>query len=186
MREPAAGTGRVRGGDEYVELGGARQVCRFDDGLYLNPGPWRIPYHHHARARLLPPLRRRARALRAAQPQRLFSRARRVRRRAAAHPRGQGGFRRRRRGTARQGDAQGRARRRCHQTGPRNPARSVARTRRARRRLSLPRRRRSPPICAAIRGRRAAASRRGPRTASRSGLNDILTSRLWRGLQQFH
>ena len=20
----------------------------FDDGLYLNPGPWRIPYHHHA------------------------------------------------------------------------------------------------------------------------------------------
>jgi monoamine oxidase len=38
----------VRGGDEYVELGGARQLCRFDDGLYLNPGPWRIPYHHHA------------------------------------------------------------------------------------------------------------------------------------------
>ena len=38
----------LRGGDEYVELGGARQVCRFDDGHYLNPGPWRIPHHHYA------------------------------------------------------------------------------------------------------------------------------------------
>ena len=38
----------VRGGDAYVELGGARQVCRFDEGQYLNPGPWRIPHHHYA------------------------------------------------------------------------------------------------------------------------------------------
>ena len=38
----------LRGGDTYVELGGARQDCRFDQGLYLNPGPWRIPYHHRA------------------------------------------------------------------------------------------------------------------------------------------
>ena len=38
----------VRGGDVYTELGGARQVCRFDDGQYLNPGPWRIPHHHYA------------------------------------------------------------------------------------------------------------------------------------------
>jgi monoamine oxidase len=37
----------VRGGDTYVELGGARQVCGFDDGHYLNPGPWRIPHHHY-------------------------------------------------------------------------------------------------------------------------------------------
>jgi monoamine oxidase len=29
-------------------MGGATQVCRFDKGLYLNPGPWRLPYHHHA------------------------------------------------------------------------------------------------------------------------------------------
>ena len=36
------------GGDSYTELGGATQHCRFDKGLYLNPGPWRIPYHHHA------------------------------------------------------------------------------------------------------------------------------------------
>lgn len=36
----------LRGGDSYIELGGARQDCRYDDGLYINPGPWRIPYHH--------------------------------------------------------------------------------------------------------------------------------------------
>ena len=38
----------IRGGDTYTELGGATQTCEFDAGLYLNPGPWRIPYHHHA------------------------------------------------------------------------------------------------------------------------------------------
>jgi monoamine oxidase len=38
----------IRGGDEYTELGGAVQRCEFDPGHYLNPGPWRIPFHHHA------------------------------------------------------------------------------------------------------------------------------------------
>jgi monoamine oxidase len=38
----------LRGGDVYTELGGAKQECLFEDGLYLNPGPWRIPYHHYA------------------------------------------------------------------------------------------------------------------------------------------
>jgi monoamine oxidase len=38
----------LRGGDSYTELGGATQHCEFDAGLYINPGPWRIPYHHHA------------------------------------------------------------------------------------------------------------------------------------------
>lgn len=38
----------LRGGDEFTELGGAKQRCEFDTGLYVNPGPWRIPYHHHA------------------------------------------------------------------------------------------------------------------------------------------
>ncbi len=37
----------LRGGDTYTELGGATQKCEFDEGLYLNPGPWRIPYHHN-------------------------------------------------------------------------------------------------------------------------------------------
>ena len=36
----------LRGGDRYTELGGATQECHFDPGLYINPGPWRIPYHH--------------------------------------------------------------------------------------------------------------------------------------------
>ena len=38
----------LRGGESYTELGGATQKCQFDEGLYFNPGPWRIPYHHHA------------------------------------------------------------------------------------------------------------------------------------------
>jgi monoamine oxidase len=38
----------LRGGDKFTELGGITQSCEFDEGLYINPGPWRIPYHHHA------------------------------------------------------------------------------------------------------------------------------------------
>ena len=38
----------IRGGDVFTELGGATQTCTFDPGLYFNPGPWRIPYHHYA------------------------------------------------------------------------------------------------------------------------------------------
>ncbi len=36
----------LRGGDNYTELGGFTQRCQFDPGLYFNPGPWRLPYHH--------------------------------------------------------------------------------------------------------------------------------------------
>src|SRR5277367_3707596 len=32
------------GGDSYTELGGATQKVQFADGLYINPGPWRIPH----------------------------------------------------------------------------------------------------------------------------------------------
>src|SRR5277367_5560044 len=38
----------LRGGDSFTELGGFTQKCEFEDGLYINPGPWRIPYHHRA------------------------------------------------------------------------------------------------------------------------------------------
>ena len=41
-------TWTIRGGDRFTEMGGATQDCAFDDGLYINPGPWRIPYHHRA------------------------------------------------------------------------------------------------------------------------------------------
>ncbi|WP_211481011.1 flavin monoamine oxidase family protein [Alteromonas confluentis] len=37
----------LRGGDSYTELGGATQQCQFAEGNYINPGPWRVPYHHH-------------------------------------------------------------------------------------------------------------------------------------------
>ena len=37
----------LRGGDRYTELGGTTQECRFDPGLYINPGPWRLSYHHY-------------------------------------------------------------------------------------------------------------------------------------------
>lgn len=37
----------VRRGTEHVELeSGEKQVCSFDEGLYVNVGPWRIPYSH--------------------------------------------------------------------------------------------------------------------------------------------
>src|SRR3954453_23328686 len=36
----------LRGGDRFTELGGATQTCEFAEGLYINPGPWRIPHHH--------------------------------------------------------------------------------------------------------------------------------------------
>jgi monoamine oxidase len=38
----------LRGGDTYTEMGGETQHCDFDPGLYVNAGPWRIPYHHRA------------------------------------------------------------------------------------------------------------------------------------------
>ncbi len=38
----------LRGGDTLTELGGYTQTCEFAPGNYINPGPWRIPYHHNA------------------------------------------------------------------------------------------------------------------------------------------
>jgi monoamine oxidase len=38
----------ARKGFKLQELGGEAQTCDFDDGLYINHGPWRIPYHHHS------------------------------------------------------------------------------------------------------------------------------------------
>ncbi len=49
FREQAGGRcWTLRGGDTYEELGGAKQEVKFSEGNYLNPGPWRVPYHHHA------------------------------------------------------------------------------------------------------------------------------------------
>jgi monoamine oxidase len=39
----------VKKGSEHTEVnGGERQVCTFDEGQYINVGPWRIPYSHEA------------------------------------------------------------------------------------------------------------------------------------------
>ncbi|WP_245587224.1 flavin monoamine oxidase family protein [Comamonas composti] len=38
----------LRGGDRYTELDGTTQDVGFAKGNYLNPGPWRVPHHHHA------------------------------------------------------------------------------------------------------------------------------------------
>ena len=38
----------ARQGFELTELGGEKQVCTFDPGLYINHGPWRIPFHHRS------------------------------------------------------------------------------------------------------------------------------------------
>lgn len=36
----------LRRGDRFREIGMTEQECRFDEGLYLNAGPGRIPHHH--------------------------------------------------------------------------------------------------------------------------------------------
>jgi monoamine oxidase len=38
----------VRKGATHTEPGGDKQVCTFDEGQYINVGPWRIPHSHHA------------------------------------------------------------------------------------------------------------------------------------------
>ncbi|MGS0648391.1 flavin monoamine oxidase family protein [Komagataeibacter melomenusus] len=38
----------LRGGDRVVEMGTPVQKVEFAPGNYINPGPWRIPYHHRA------------------------------------------------------------------------------------------------------------------------------------------
>ncbi len=36
----------ARKGTTHTEIGGESQQCKFDEGLYSNMGPWRIPYSH--------------------------------------------------------------------------------------------------------------------------------------------
>jgi len=38
----------ARRGFKDTDLLGHTQVCDFDEGLYINVGPWRIPYHHRS------------------------------------------------------------------------------------------------------------------------------------------
>ena len=36
----------IRAGVTHAEMGGETQHCKWDDGLWVNAGPWRIPYTH--------------------------------------------------------------------------------------------------------------------------------------------
>jgi monoamine oxidase len=38
----------AREGFQHTDLMGHSQTCDFDEGLYINHGPWRIPYHHRS------------------------------------------------------------------------------------------------------------------------------------------
>jgi len=38
----------ARKGFQHTDLNGNAQTCDFDEGLYINHGPWRIPYHHRS------------------------------------------------------------------------------------------------------------------------------------------
>jgi monoamine oxidase len=38
----------ARKGFTLTELGGEKQTCEFDEGHYINHGPWRIPMHHQS------------------------------------------------------------------------------------------------------------------------------------------
>lgn len=38
----------ARKGFSLTELGGEKQTCAFDEGQYINHGPWRIPLHHQS------------------------------------------------------------------------------------------------------------------------------------------
>ncbi len=48
QNRPGGRNWSLRGGDSVTEVGGAVQKVGFAPGNYLNPGPWRIPYHHQA------------------------------------------------------------------------------------------------------------------------------------------
>ena len=46
QNRPGGRNWSIYGGDTVTEIDGAQQHVQFDPGIYLNPGPWRIPYHH--------------------------------------------------------------------------------------------------------------------------------------------
>lgn len=37
----------IHSGDTFTDIAGETQHCNFAKGNYINPGPWRIPYHHY-------------------------------------------------------------------------------------------------------------------------------------------
>ena len=101
----------LRGGDRFVELGGFTQSCEFDDGLYINPGPWRIPYHHRALLDYCKRLDVSLEPFIQLNHNAYLHSSRGFRRPSAAHSRDQDGFSRLDFRIAREGDEAGQARR---------------------------------------------------------------------------
>ena len=174
----------LRGGDTYTELGGFTQTCEFEHGLYLNPGPWRIPYHHRA---LLDYCKRLNVAL---EPfvelnhNALLHASERVRRPAAAHPRRQGRLPGPDRRIARQVDRTGQARRSRFGGRQRDPAAGAQSWGALDQNYAY----KANLISAEFRGY-AKGPGGGLGAAPVAGepiaLSDILKSRLWRYLQNF-
>lgn len=46
-RRPGGRCYSIHSGDTFTDLSGETQHCNFAPGNYINPGPWRIPYHHY-------------------------------------------------------------------------------------------------------------------------------------------
>ena len=46
MTASAASIGAFARGATHTETTGETQVCKFDEGMYVNGGPWRIPHWH--------------------------------------------------------------------------------------------------------------------------------------------
>ena len=131
----------LRGGDTYTELGGFTQHCQFDKDLYINPGPWRIPYHHRGMLHYCKTTGRAAGSVCTGELQRLSAQQPGLRRQAAALSRGQGRLPGARGRTAGQGHAAECAR--CHgqQGRPGETARVAAQLGRARQQFRLRRER---------------------------------------------
>ena len=130
----------LRGGDRYTELGGFTQECRFDPGLYINPGPWRLPYHHRGMLSYCKLLGVQLEPFVQMQLQRVPSSYESVRRQAPALPHHQGRLPRSRRRASRQDRAEQESRRLGDDGRPAAPVGLAARVGRTRRPVPLRRR----------------------------------------------
>lgn len=46
QNRPSGRAWSIYGGDRHTDTNGVTQACQFDQGMFLNAGAWRIPYHH--------------------------------------------------------------------------------------------------------------------------------------------
>ena len=172
----------LRGGDRYTELGGFTQECRFDPGLYINPGPWRLPYHHRGMLSYCQRLGVPLEPFLQVNYNAYVHSSQRLRRQAAAPAHRQGRLSRPYRGTAGQIDSRPPVGRGCHRRGPGKAARLAAFLGRTRQKSASTCGETPAMTGAAMRETRAADSAGGRRCRSRLALSDLLQSGLWSAL----